>query len=104
EKLQDPYQFGYEIFKKNKNFERADDLTLFKKEMDSILRGANQTVLAFYQKKVKEELGVDLFLTRNNNQNIGDLLPKKQEISKVVVTKAERAIDLLLIDLLKTKN
>ncbi|MBN3490068.1 DNA primase [Acholeplasma equirhinis] len=104
ERLQDPYQFGYEIFKKNKNFERADDITLFKKEMDSILRGANQTVLAFYQKKVKEELGIDLFLTKNNNQKIGDLLPKKQEISKVIVSKAERSIDLLLIDLLKTRN
>src|SRR5690606_15039449 len=65
EKLLDPYQFGYSIFKQNKDFTRADDITKFKREMDSILKGSNQTILAFYQKLVKEELGIDLFLTRN---------------------------------------
>src|SRR5690606_17817547 len=97
EKLLDPYQFGYSIFKQNKDFTRADDITKFKREMEGILRGSNQTILAFYQKLVKEELGIDLFLTR---EPLVELPVKKQEISKPVITKAERAIDLILLDLI----
>lgn len=100
DELMDPYLFGYGIYQEKKDFSRADDITLFKKEMRSLLSNADETILAFYQKKALDELGIELFLTRGTYQ-----LPVKERlVAKPIVSKAERAIDLMLINLLKNNT
>ncbi len=100
DELMDPYLFGYGIYQEKKDFSRADDITLFKKEMRALLSTADETILAFYQKKALEELGIELFLTKGSYQ-----LPVKERlIAKPIVSKAERAIDLMIITLLKNNK
>ncbi len=98
--LMDPYQFGYEQYKKNKDFNKADDITSFKQEMKELLLNVDPTIIDFYERKSFDDLGIQLLLKQKEFQ-----LPiKEKPVLKQVVTKAERAIDFILTDLLKSKN
>ncbi|WP_162163875.1 DNA primase [Acholeplasma hippikon] len=94
--LTDPYLFGYNMFIKNKDFQRADDILEFKKQMTALLRGADNTVLEYYQRKIFNELKIKVYLT----DTITELPPKKKEELKVIRSKGYFAFEHLLINLL----
>lgn len=98
--LVDPYLFGYTMFKKNRDFSRADDILDFKKQMTSLLSHADQTVLEYYQRKIFDELNIKIFLTEIQKE-----LPVKKNIEvKKVITRAENAVSMILINLLKERR
>lgn len=95
--LVDPYFFGYHMYKKNKDFTKADDITELSKQMTQLLKSADQAVLEMYQRKIFDELKIKVQLT--HNQFI-DLPVKKKQEFKAIKPKAEFAFDELLINLL----
>jgi DNA primase len=98
--LSDPYEFGYFHYQKDKDFKKTDHITRFKNEMKHLLFGSDPTIIDLYERKSFDELGIQLLI----NENINKLPIKEKPISKQLITRAERALDLLLIDLLSRRT
>lgn len=98
--LSDPYAFGYLHYQKGKDFKKTDHITRFKNEMKQLLLGSDPTIIDLYERKSFDELGIQLLINENTNK-----LPiKEKPISQQLITRAERALDLLLIDLLSRRT
>lgn len=95
--LQDPYQFGYQIYLKDKDFKKSIDVETFKKQMSALLYKADPAIKKQYEADIYQKYHIQL------NLGFGqyELPPKKSvQVNKRVITKAENAIDLILTDLL----
>lgn len=94
--LIDSYLFSYQLFVKNKDFKKSDDVLAFKKEFNKIISGADITIINFYENKFKNDYGINLFLTDSSKS-----LPKKAPVViKKIVKRAERAVDEIIVNLL----
>lgn len=63
--LVDPYLFSYAFFSKGKDFTKADDQLSFKKQLSNVLKGADQIILDFYERKTFDEFNIKLGLSSN---------------------------------------
>ncbi len=100
DKLIDPYQFGYIYYQRNKDFKLSDHITKFKQDMKHLLIGSDPTIIDLYERRSFDELGIQLLI----NDTQSHLPIKQKPISKQVITRAERALDLLIVNLLKTRS
>ncbi|WP_162146903.1 DNA primase [Acholeplasma granularum] len=97
DKLLDAYQFGYMEYQKGRDFTKADAITAFKKDMQYLLKNADPTIIDLYERKSFDELGIQLLIGNNYSK-----LPiKEKQIPRQMINRAERAIDTILINLLK---
>ncbi|WIF87978.1 DNA primase [Acholeplasma laidlawii] len=99
-KLLDPFQFGYIYYQKDKDFKKSDDITKFKQEMKQLLVGSDPTIIDLYERRSFDELGIQLLI----NEHTSSLPIKQKPIDRKVVSRAERSIDIIIMDLLKQRT
>ena len=100
DKLMDPFQFGYVHYQKDKDFNKSDHITQFKQEMKQLLIGSDPTIIDLYERRSFDELGIQLLI----NEPTSHLPIKQKPISKQVISRAERVLDLFIVDLLKRND
>ncbi|MFA5692621.1 MAG: DNA primase [Acholeplasmataceae bacterium] len=94
--LLDSYLFTYELLSKNKDFKKADDITVFKREFLKVIHNADISVINFYENKFLKDFGINLFLSKTPSP-----IPQKEGfIYHKIVNRAERTIDKVIVNLL----
>lgn len=104
--ISDPYQFRYQYFKKNKKWDNANDVKLFKSQVIDMIKYADTSIQAMYQRKLSTDLNMPLEaieIPKKVVQKPFPELPTKKDLKKVL-NKFEKAERYLVFAMLKSRE
>jgi DNA primase len=104
--ISDPYQFRYQYYRKNKKLDNANDVKLFKSQVIDMIKFADTSIQAMYQRKLSTDLNMPLeaieIPKKVAQRTLPDLPVKKEQ--KKVLNKFEKAERYLVFAMLNSRD
>ncbi|PKK92974.1 MAG: DNA primase [Tenericutes bacterium HGW-Tenericutes-6] len=104
--ISDPYQFRYQYYRKGKKFDNANDVKLFKNQIIDMIKYADTSIQAMYQRKLSLDLNMPLEAIEIPKKVVPrevPYLPPKKEIKKIL-NKFEKAERYLVFAMLRSRE
>lgn len=87
--LEDPFQFGYRIYKQGLNLKNSNDIKIFQDNVSELLSYADKTVREIYLKKLSTDIGVSIESLNIRKQPVIPKIPVDKEKQSISTEKKE---------------
>ena len=91
EYVMDSYRFGYEYYKKGKDFKNANNVKEFKEQIELFLRNADTTVKDLYARIIGDELGIKISSSGVYTRSVEE--PRKIAVKKKDIVKKYEIVE-----------